>query len=104
MKPELRTGTQPHVQGQAHPTTKTFTNVGILLGIITAIEFGVLYVTGLGTLMVITLAVLSVVKFVLVAAYFMHLRFDGRLLAGIFTVGVLLATAITIAMRFITQA
>lgn len=105
MKPEVRTGAQPQVQGHAHPTTRTFVVVGLVLAVITAVEFGILYVTDLGrTLMLVALAVLSVIKFGLVGAYFMHLRFEPKLLAGVFAVGVVLATLITIAVRFINLA
>jgi hypothetical protein len=61
-------------------------------------------VQGMGTTMVIVLAVLSLVKFWLVAAYFMHLRFDPRLLAAVFAVGVVLASLITIALKFVNLA
>ena len=42
--------------------------------------------------------VLSVVKFALVAMFFMHLKFDHRLFSTMFVVGVLLATGILIAL------
>lgn len=104
MKPEIRTSTQPEVQVHGHPTTRTFVTVGAVLAVITAIEFLILYVTGMQTLVVIGLAALSVVKFGLVAAYFMHLRFEPKILAGVFAVGVVLATLITIAIKFINLA
>ncbi|MFZ5822839.1 MAG: cytochrome C oxidase subunit IV family protein [Bacillota bacterium] len=101
MKPEIRTSAQPQVEAHAHPTAKTFVVVGAVLAVITAIEFFILYVTGMQTLVVVGLAVLSILKFGLVAAYFMHLRFEPKLLAGVFAVGVVLATLITIAVKFI---
>lgn len=105
MKPEVRTGAQAQAAAHAHPTTKTFLVIGAILAVITAVEFGILYVTSLGrTLMITILVLLSVVKFGLVAAYFMHLKFDARILTVVFTVGVVLATLITIAVKFINLA
>ena len=61
---------------RAHPTPATFVKVGAVLAVITAVEFLILYVRGMSALVVTILAVLSAAKFFLVAAYFMHLRFD----------------------------
>lgn len=88
----------------AHPTARTFWKVGAILAVITALEFGILYVEALRPLMVTILFALSIVKFAMVAAYFMHLKFDGRVLSAIFAVGVVLATLITIAVKFINLA
>lgn len=104
MKPEIRAGAQAEVKGHAHPTAKTFINIGLVLAVLTAIEYATYFVHGWGTLMKITLAVLSVVKFWLVGAYFMHLRYEQRLLAAIFAVGVVLATLITIALKYVNLA
>jgi len=102
----LPTGRQAKVTPlpRPHPSARTFITVGIVLAAITAAEFLVLYVRGMSTLVVTILAALSVAKFFLVAGYFMHLRFDPRLLTGIFAVGVTLATLITIAVRLINMA
>jgi cytochrome c oxidase subunit 4 len=106
MKTETRTVQQTRVQvhGQPHPTPRTFIVVGGVLAVITAIEFLILYVKGMSSIVMLLLAALSVAKFFLVAAYFMHLRFDPRLLAGIFAVGVTLAVLITVAVRYINLA
>jgi len=89
---------------RAHPTPRTFVAVGAVLAVITAAEFLILYVRGASALVVTILALLSAAKFFLVAAYFMHLRFDARILTAIFAVGVTLAALITIAVKFISLA
>ncbi len=104
MKPEIGTGAQAQIKGHAHPTAKTFVSIGLVLAVITAAEFGTYYVAGWGTLMYITLAVLSVVKFWLVGSYFMHLRYEQRILAGIFAVGVVLATLMAVALKYVNLA
>jgi len=104
--------TEPRVPGQVkvtaraetHPTPKTFLVVGAVLAVLTIIEFSIISVTGMRPLVVTVLFGLSLVKFVLVAGYFMHLRFDGRLLTWIFAVGFLLAMAIAIAQKYVNLA
>ncbi|MEW8979242.1 MAG: cytochrome C oxidase subunit IV family protein [Symbiobacterium sp.] len=87
-----------------HPTARTFVAVGAVLAVITAAEFLILYVQGMSTLVVTVLALLSFAKFALVAGYFMHLRFDARLLTAVFAVGITLALLITVALKFINLA
>jgi cytochrome c oxidase subunit 4 len=84
--------TEDHAEAhtEKHPGVMEYTQIGLILFIITAIEVGIYYV-GLGfTALVVSLLVLSLVKFSLVVAWFMHLRFDNKLfmtlfLAGLFT-------------------
>ena len=106
MNTGLPTGRQAKVTPlpRPHPSARTFITVGIVLAAITAAEFLVLYVRGMSTLVVTILAALSVAKFFLVAAYFMHLRFDARLLTAVFAVGITLALLITVALKFINLA
>ena len=64
--------------GGGHATVKTYIKVAIVLAIITAIEVATLYVPGIPNgLLVTSLLVMSVVKFVLVVGFFMHLRYDS---------------------------
>lgn len=98
------TQTQAKVVTHSHPTAKTFVTIGLVLFVITAIEFGIISVTGMRTVIVAVLFALSALKFFLVASYFMHLKWDGKLLGWTFTVGVLLAVLIAIAQRFVNMA
>lgn len=87
-----------------HPTMRTFVNIGLVLAVITAIEFGIVYLEGMRAAVVAVLFILSLWKFYLVVAYFMHLKFDGKILSGVFAVGAILATLILIAQKFINLA
>lgn len=71
--------------------------IGVILTVITAIELWVSY-SGLGDLIIPTLLILSAVKFIVVVAYFMHLRFDHPILTRFFVFGFVLATAILFAL------
>lgn len=88
-------GNSQHGQAHSHPTPSTFYRIAAILFVITAIEFAIVYLKGIQGLIWAVLAVLSVVKFVLVAAYFMHLKFDPKVLRWVFAVGAVLGTAMT---------
>lgn len=74
-----------------HPSPETYIKVGLFLAVITAIEVALYYIPGFadGALLGILLA-LSGLKFVVVALWFMHLRFDSRLFSTLFTGGMVL--------------
>lgn len=91
-------------QAHGHPTPATFYRIAAILGAITAIEFGIVYLQGLQGLIWAVLGILSVTKFYLVATYFMHLRFDNRFLGWIFAFGAVLASLMTIALKFVNRA
>ena len=80
-----------------HPTEAFYIKVALILAVVTAIEVG-LYYTDFGVAATnVTLLVLAGAKFVMVAAYFMHLRFDNRVLRRLFITGFILATACYVA-------
>jgi cytochrome c oxidase subunit 4 len=97
-------------QGQARaaarnqPAARTFLGVGAVLFVITAIEFGIVYLKGMASVILFVLLLLSALKFILVANYFMHLKWDQKLLTWVFAVGVLLALVIVVAQRFVNMA
>ena len=64
---------------------------------ITAVELWVSY-SSLDALLVPVLIVLSAVKFVIVVALFMHLKFESRIFTSMFLFGLLLGGAILIAL------
>ena len=103
-EPRIAGQVQVKTRSESHPTPKTLIMVGALLAVLTIIEFSIISITGMRPLIVTMLFGLSLVKFVLVAGFFMHLRFDGRLLTWIFAVGFLLAMAIAIAQKFVNMA
>ncbi|HVL26535.1 MAG TPA: cytochrome C oxidase subunit IV family protein [Acidimicrobiales bacterium] len=81
-------GTEHH-----HPSDREYIKIAIILAVITAVEVVLYYVEdALGGLVVPSLIILSLAKFVLVVLWFMHLRFDSRLFRRFFVAGLLLAT------------
>ena len=70
-----------------HPSPKEYVRIGVILGVLTALEIGASY-AGVSTgILIPTLFVLAVVKFALVVMWFMHLRFDDRRYARFFVMG-----------------
>jgi cytochrome c oxidase subunit 4 len=79
-----------------HPNEAKYIQIAIILTIITVIEVAIYYLESVESLLVPTLIVLSTIKFVIVVGYFMHLKFDDKRLAWIFSGGMGMALAIYI--------
>jgi len=88
-----------HAPGEGHASVQTYVRVAVVLGILTAIEIGALYVPGLPKHLLVTLLlVFSVLKFALVVAFFMHLRYDNKVLTALFVGPLLIAMIIILAL------
>jgi cytochrome c oxidase subunit IV len=77
--------------GHDQPDSRQYVWIALILGAVTAVEVGLYYTPLSGLPLVAILMGLAVIKFGMVAAYFMHLRFDSRLLRRVFLAGVILA-------------
>ena len=75
----------------AHPTDAQYIRIALILAVITAVEVAVSYIKGLGDTSAPLLIALAAIKFFLVGSYFMHLRFDNRVLRRLFVTGIILA-------------
>lgn len=81
-------------QAHDHPSELQYVKVAVFLAIVTALEVAVVYIGSLENLIIPILGVMMVVKFVAVAGYFMHLKFDSRVFRRFFVLGIVLAIAI----------
>ena len=76
-----------------HPSPKQYVWVAIILAIVTAAEVGIYYIgffeEHTGALIAFLIA-FALMKFVMVAAWFMHLRFDSRVFRRFFITGIVL--------------
>ena len=77
-----------------HPSPRKYVWIAVILAIITAAEVAIYYVPALEDYLVPFLIAFAVVKFIMVAAYFMHLKFDSRLFRRFFVTGIVLAFVI----------
>jgi cytochrome c oxidase subunit 4 len=87
-----------------HPTFGTFFKIAAVLFVITALEWAGLLVNGVPFLVKAVLIGLSAAKFILVGGYFMHLKWEKKLLGWAFTFGFFLATGMVIAEHFVNAA
>ena len=89
---------------QEHKKYFTFFNVALALILITAIELVIVYIP-IGKFIVLScLTVLSLVKFLAVIWWFMHLRWDKALCTILFMIGLLVATGTVTALLFLFEA
>lgn len=95
---------QEKAHAQHHAGYRTYFTVAGILFVVTLIEFLIVFLKGVPGLVSTVLLALSATKFALVAAIFMHLKFDNKLLSWFFAGGVALAAAITIALKAIAWA
>jgi len=93
---------QAHGAGEhAHPGPGTYLLIGVILFFLTALEVAVIYIPSIAQvplLLIPILMVLMTIKFALVVLFFMHLKFDNRLFASLFTAPLLIAVCVTLAL------
>ena len=75
-----------------HPTPKRYVQIAIVLGILTAIEIALYYTEDfVGVFTDPILIILAVGKFIIVVGWFMHLRFENKMVNRFFAGGMILA-------------
>ena len=94
-----------HQEGQQghHPTFKQYVLVAAILFAITIVEFVLIWpraglVEYLGYSKIPLLIILSAIKFAIVIAFYMHLKFDHSLFTWVFLAGLFLAFGVAIAL------
>jgi cytochrome c oxidase subunit 4 len=96
---ETARATQPEAVAEepeleAHPGPGQYVRVAVVLALATALEVGLYYLDLPHALFATLLLFFAIVKFSLVALWFMHLRFDSRIFRRLFVTGIILATAV----------
>lgn len=91
--------TLPSPEGH-HEASKFHIYVGIamLLAVITGVEIVIIFLPFVKWLLVTALVILSLVKFMYVIFYFMHLRWDKAFCTILFFIGLILAAGTTWAL------
>jgi cytochrome c oxidase subunit IV len=79
-----------------HPTPFKYVMIFLILVVITGVEIGISYMEGSITSGIIVglLLVFGVLKFAMVAAYYMHLRTDQPIFRRFFILGIITAMAV----------
>ena len=99
-EPHSDTNHEGHESGSS---VRTYVIVALVLAAITYIEFALIeYDFGLDrTTTLVSLVVLSVIKFVLVVMFFMHLKDDDNIFTGFFSSGMVIAVGTLVALSLL---
>jgi heme/copper-type cytochrome/quinol oxidase subunit 4 len=79
--------------GHAHPSDLQYVYIALFLAFVTAAEVAVSYSGWGSTPEILALIPMMIVKFAVVAMFFMHLRFDSKIFRYFFLTGLTFATA-----------
>jgi cytochrome c oxidase subunit 4 len=85
---------EEHDELASHPGPRTYVLVAIVRAVATALEVALYYLDLPTGLLVSLLLFFAVIKFSMVALWFMHLRFDSRLFRRLFVTGIYLAISV----------
>jgi cytochrome c oxidase subunit IV len=87
-----------HPTEHAHPGAKEYVIVAVVLAFVTSVEVAIYYIDFVRPWLAHILLILSAAKFFMVAAFFMHLKFDNRLFSSLFVGGIILALALGVSL------
>jgi len=78
--------------------------VAVILTVVTALEFASIYIRALTPIQVPLLLAMSAAKFALVVLFFMHLRYESRVLTMLFGGPLIVAIGLVVAITTLTGA
>lgn len=81
-----------------HPNALRYVQIAVVLSVLTLVEIGVYYLKAWHSYLTAILVVLSAVKFILVVAFYMHLKFDNKLFTYLFVLGLTIGASLIMAM------
>ena len=86
-----------------HPTWSTYWKVALILTLITVVEVWIYYIPSIvaSRAFVPMLLIMSAVKFFIVVAFYMHLRYDHKLFRALFTAPLIIAMTTIVALLFL---
>lgn len=87
-----------------HASVSTYLTVAMVLAAVTALEIGMISIRQLTPILVPLLLIMAAAKFALVVLFFMHLRYDSRVLSVLFVGPLTIAVALVVALMTLTGA
>lgn len=92
-----------HAEEAHHPGWSTYWKVALILTLITVVEVWIYYIPSFANSrgFVPSLLVMSAVKFAIVVAFYMHLKYDHKLFRALFTGPLFIAATTLIALLFL---
>ena len=95
---DLQSDHGDHAEGHSHPTERTYWKVGGALFVLTALEVSTYWwPEDMRKVTAVLLVIMMIIKFVTVAGYFMHLKYDQKILRQVFFGGFVLAVGVYLA-------
>jgi caa(3)-type oxidase subunit IV len=85
-----------------HPSNRFYVLIAVVLAVLTALEVAVFYVEAMAPILLPVLMVMMVAKFALVVMFFMHLKFDSKVLTIVFVWGLFIAVCIILALMAVS--
>ena len=94
-----------HAMGEVHehPTWKQYKWVALILTVITVLEVWAYYIPSFvaSAAFVPILLIMSALKFAIVVAFYMHLKYDHKIFRALFTGPLMIAMATLISLLFL---
>jgi len=92
-----------HAHDEYHPGWPTYWKVALFLTIITAVEVSAYYIPAWETswVYVPSMLIMSAIKFAVVVAFYMHLKYDHKIFRALFTGPLMIATLTLIGLMFL---
>ena len=87
--------TEASDEHHSHPTPRQYVNIAVVLAVLTALEVST-YFFDFGAIAIPLLIVLMIVKFLYVAGWFMHLKFDNSIFKTLMYTGLAFALVLYI--------
>jgi len=105
LHPRVPDSVAPPAHAEAgHAGIGIYVAVAAILTVVTALEFSAIYIRALTPILVPLLLVMSAAKFILVVLFFMHLRYDSRVLTTVFFGPLVIAIGLVVALTTLTGA
>jgi cytochrome c oxidase subunit 4 len=79
-----------------HASDTLYIQVALGLAVLTGMEVAWPYIVDDGPILMWPLLIVMAIKFVIIAAFFMHLKFDSKVLTRVFYAGLFLAVGVYI--------
>lgn len=91
-----------------HPGPKQYVIIGAILFVLTMVEYLLYLMEDKWDMLpqgpaAVLIAVVSALKFFIVVAYYMHLKFDSKIFTGVFVFPALLGTLVIVGLYILQQ-
>jgi cytochrome c oxidase subunit 4 len=83
-----------------HASDTLYIQIALGLAFLTGLEVAWPYIVDDGPVLMWPLLIVMAIKFVIIAAFFMHLKFDSKVLTRVFYSGLFLAVGVYVAALF----